>query len=135
MASDINKITIVGRLTKDPEMSKTTTGTSICKFSIANNEYTGKDKDDHCNFFDVVLWGARGETFGKFTSKGSQVILTGRIKNERFQSKDGKNQSKVYIVCEDFQFIGSKKDSAKEPSNAGGFTEADFGANNSEVPF
>jgi single-strand DNA-binding protein len=121
----LNKTFLIGRLTRDPELKRTPSGTSLCEFSLAVNRYY-KDKDgdrkEETSFFDVVIWGDRGDTFAEFTTKGSEVLVIGRLKQDRWTTEDNQSRSKVRIVCDEFQFLGKKNDQEKESSD----TQSEF---------
>ena len=115
---DINSVIINGRLTRDVEVSHA--GEAIyAKFGIATN---GLKKDD-VSFFDVLVWGKVAEICQKFLTKGSQVSIQGRLKQDRWE-KDGHKNSRVAIVASQVQFISGKKDGQTtesanfEPTNA-----------------
>lgn len=109
MAEDINRVIIVGRLTKDSELMYTNTGYPICKFSIAVNRRRkqGEEWIDEANFFDVSLWGKRGESLNQYLAKGQQIACEGQLKQERWE-QDGVKRSKVIIEANNIQLIGSK---------------------------
>lgn len=119
---DLNNIVLVGRLTRDAELSYTTGGAAVCKFSIATNT-TKKDGDrwiDEANFFEVVLWGRQGETLKQYLLKGKQIAVQGELKQDRWQ-QDGQNRSKVYIKAENIQLLGGKSEqTAPAPSAPAG---------------
>ena len=105
MGFDTNSVVIVGRLTKDPELSYTpSTNKAICKFSIASNSGT---KDEDVSYFDIVVWEKQAENCNKFILKGTQVIITGRLKQDRYQTQDGQNRSRVNITATSVQFTGT----------------------------
>ena len=109
--SDINKIIIIGRLTKDPELKYTQSGTSIASFSIANNKTWMQDgaKKDQTSFFNCTSWGKQGETIAKYFKKGSRIALEGRLQQRSWDGSDGKKHYAVDIVVENFNFLDSKK--------------------------
>ncbi len=107
---DLNKLSIIGRLTKDAELNYTKNGTPITKFSIAvncGNKFGGNGGAD-VGFFPVNFWGKLGETLfnNHYLLKGKQVAIIGSIKQERWAQGD-KNQSRVIIEAESIQLIGS----------------------------
>ena len=113
---DINKTILIGRLTKDPEMSYTKSNKAICKFSIASN---GKTKDE-VSFFEIVTWQKTAENCNTYLSKGKQVCVEGRLKQDRWKDKNGYNKSRIVINAEIVQFTsnGKSNDKPKEqPSN------------------
>lgn len=111
---DLNSINIVGRLTKDCELSYTTGGTAVGKFSIACNRMKLKDNSVPVDYFDVELWGKQAEALKQYLVKGKQVAINGRIKQDRWQGQDGKSHSKVSIVADTVQLIGGVKADAPQ---------------------
>lgn len=106
----INKVMVSGNLTREPEL-RMAGATPVLQFGIAVNDRK-KDSNgewvDVPNFFDVVVWGARGESLSKYLSKGSKVVIVGRLKWSQWQTQDGSNRSKVEIVAEDVEFMSQK---------------------------
>jgi single-strand DNA-binding protein len=109
-SADINKLVIVGRLTRDADLSYTNTGYPLTKFSIAVNrrKKSGDQWIDEGNFFDVTLWGKRGEALNQYLTKGQQVAVEGELQQDRWE-KDGVKRSKVSIDCKNLQLLGGKK--------------------------
>jgi len=116
--ADINRVVLVGRLTRDAELKYTSAGQAVCKFSIAVNrrKKTGDQWVDEPNFFDVVLWGRQGETLNQYLVKGKQVGIDGELRQDRWE-QDGQNRSRVEIVANNLQLLGS---GAGNSSNGGG---------------
>lgn len=112
MANDINRVVLVGRLTRDPELRQTGSGTSYCRFSIANNRnYTvNGERKEEVSFFNCVAWGKQAEIINQYTRKGKQVAIDGRLQQRSYQGQDGKTQSSVDVVVESLQFIGSNQE-------------------------
>ena len=111
MAADINKAILCGRLTRDAELSYTSSGFAMTKFSIAVNR-TKKEGDqwvDKGNFFDIIIWGKRGEALNMYLVKGQQVVIEGELQQETWE-KDGQKRSKVSIDCKNLQLVGAKKE-------------------------
>ena len=107
MAADINHVVLVGRLTKDAELKTIASGQAVCKFSIAVNrsKKNGEQWEDEPNFFDVVLWGRRGEALHQYLNKGKLVGVDGELRQDRWQ-QEGQNRSKVEIVANNIQLLG-----------------------------
>ncbi|AWI08364.1 single-stranded DNA-binding protein [Ereboglobus luteus] len=125
MAS-FNQVILIGNLTRDPELRVTPRGTSICQFGIAVNrtykDESGNSKEE-VNFFDIEAWGKQGEVISKFMSKGRPIFVQGRLKQDSWEDKaTGQKRSKVKIVLEGFQFIGSR-DGGQQ---GGGSSEENF---------
>ena len=114
---DINSTILLGRLTRDPELSYTPSQTPVCKFSIANNRPGAAGKEE-VNFFDIVAWDKLGTNCSTFLKKGSQVVVEGRLKQERFQDKNGQNRSVVKVIADNIQFLGAKAGGENRPTEA-----------------
>ena len=105
--SDINRVTIIGRLTKDAELKSTAGGHAVSKFTIAVNR-CGKGENE-AGFFDVNLWGKRAESLNQYLVKGKTVGIDGELRQERWQ-QDGQSRSRVLIVASDVQLLGGKNE-------------------------
>jgi len=115
MAWDTNNVTLIGRLTRDPEMAYTGNNTPVCKFSIANNRGSNPDE---VNFFDITTWNKTATLCSQSLHKGSRIAVEGKLRQERFQDKSGQNRSKVTITANTIQFLDPRSDS-DSPSVAG----------------
>ena len=129
-ATNINRVTVTGNLTRDPELRSTPSGTSVCSLRVAVNSRR-KDQSgqwvDKPNYFDVTVWGAQGENCAQYLSKGRPVAIDGRLDWREWEAKDGSKRQAVQIIAESVQFLGSR-DSA--PSN--GAVEPDLPADTSD---
>jgi single-strand DNA-binding protein len=110
---DLNRVVLIGRLTRDCETRYTSGGTAVTKFSIAVNRRrkNGDRWEDEANFFDVVLWGKQGEFLKQYLVKGKMIGVDGELRQERWQ-QDGQNRSRVEIVANNIQLLGDKQSSA-----------------------
>jgi single-strand DNA-binding protein len=111
MAS-FNRVVLLGNLTRDPEIRQTGTGTTVANVGLAVNERIkrGDEWVDEPNFFDLVLFGRKAELAGEYLSKGSQALFEGRLRFEQWE-KDGQKRSKVSVIVDNMQFVGSRGDS------------------------
>lgn len=104
-----NRIILIGNLTRDPQLTYTSSNTAICKFGIATNEkWRDKDgnmKEDVC-FVDCVVFGKQGETFNQYMAKGRMVMVEGRLKLDQWTSPEGDKRSKHEVVVDRFVFLG-----------------------------
>ncbi len=124
----MNKVFLIGNLTRDPELTETSGGISICRFSIAvNRNYSGSDGEKKTDFFNVTAWRGLGETVARFARKGNKVAVSGSIELRNYEDSQGIKRTGVDIVAQDVEFLtprGSNSDSGYEsdtaPSNAGG---------------
>ena len=112
-ASNINRVTITGNLTQDPELRSTPSGTSVCKLRVAVNT---RRKDgatgewvDKPNYFDVTVWGAQGENCANYLSKGRPVAVDGRLEWREWETQEGNKRQAVEIIADTVQFLGSRE--------------------------
>jgi single-strand DNA-binding protein len=111
MAS-INKVMIMGNLTRDPELRYTPGGAAVCEFGLALNEkYKSKSGEDveKVHFIDIVSWAKTAEIAAQYLKKGSPVHIEGKLTQDRWDDKDsGQKRSKIRVTCERLTFVGSK---------------------------
>lgn len=121
MASKINITVVTGNLTRDPELRHVgQKGTAICEFSVAVNsrEKRGDEWQDRVDYFDIKVWAGLGENAANYLAKGSPVAISGKLRQERWETKDGDKRSKVVIVASAVQFLPSKKRQGGDDSGA-----------------
>ncbi len=139
MATDINKVIMIGRLTRDcgqQDFSYTQNGTARAAISIAVNrsKKQGDQWVEETSFFDIMIWGKTAENLHPYLRKGKQIGITGFLKQERWE-KDGQKHSRVSIVAEDVQLLGGKtteSSSSKPPESQPAETGDEFPE---DIPF
>jgi single-strand DNA-binding protein len=130
MAGDINRVVLVGRLTRDPELRHLPSGSPVLQLGIAVN---GRQQDqsgnwvDKPNFFDVKLFGNRAESLSQHLAKGRRIGVDGRLDWSSWEAQDGSKRSKVEIVAFDIQFLDSRGDAEAQPRQY--VPESDVSAN------
>ena len=144
MSKSVNKVTLLGRLGKDPEMKFTQAGTAYCKISIATEEsYTDKqgNKVEQTEWHNITIWDKLGEIASKYLTKGKQVYLEGKLKTSAYE-KNGEKRYSTEVVCNRMVLLGSKDDnqvhSEPQPSKADTKDNWDNTSpqdDNMEVPF
>jgi single-strand DNA-binding protein len=129
MASDINQVVLIGRLTRDAELKYTSGGTAVCKFSIAvnRNRKQGDQFVEEASFFDIVVWGRQGEAISKYLEKGKQVAVQGELRQNRWE-QDGQTRSKVEIHAFNLQLLGGPGSGGGGRSQYGGAGGSDGGS-------
>ncbi|MDB5160693.1 MAG: putative Single-stranded DNA-binding protein 1 [Candidatus Saccharibacteria bacterium] len=108
MARSFNQVTLMGNLTRDPELRTTPNGQSVCSFSLAlNRSYKGADGNwtEATDFIDVVAWAALGERVAQYLTKGRPALVSGRLQSRSWE-QDGQKRSKVEVVAQDVTFLG-----------------------------
>lgn len=116
MASDLNKAILVGRLTKDPELRYTQSGTPVCSFSIANNRtyVAAGEKKEQVSYFNCVAWAKTGEVIAEYCKKGKRIGIEGRLQQRSWDDQEGKKRQTVEIVVDNFQFLDAPGGGSKE---------------------
>ena len=108
----MNKIILIGNLTKPPELNSTQNGMQVCNFDIAVNETRGGQ--DNVLYFRVSAWRQLGENCAKYLAKGRKVCVSGRIGYHTYQANDGKTRVQLEVMAEDVEFLPSRND--EQPS-------------------
>jgi len=109
--ANLNKVMLIGNLTRDPELRVTPKGTAICTFSLAVNrkfrDESGADREE-VTYVDIEAWGKAGENISKYCTKGRPLFVEGRLRLDQWEDKNTKEKrSRMKVVCENFQFLGS----------------------------
>jgi len=119
MSRGLNKIQIIGRLGRDPEMRYTSQGTPVTNFSVATGgkwtDRNGNERDD-TEWFRVEAWDRLGETCNEYLAKGREVYVEGRIKTRRYTDRDGNERTAVEVVANNILFIGDRGASLDDES-------------------
>lgn len=137
----MNKLTIIGNLTRDPEMRVTSAGIDVCNFTVAVNRRNPREGQPEADFFRVSAWRQLGTNCGKFLSKGRKVCVVGPVGVTTYQANDGTTRAQLEVTAEDVEFLSSQnapQGAQNGPENApdgvpAGFTQVDPG--NDELPF
>ena len=124
MAANINRVVLVGNLTRDPEMKHLASGTALCSLRIAVNTRR-KDESgqwtDKPNYFDISVWGNQGESCAQYLAKGRPVAIDGRLEWREWEATDGSGKRQaVEIVADNVQFLGSRGDGEGGGGGGGG---------------
>lgn len=116
MASDINRVVLVGRLVKDPDLRYTQSGSSVASFSIANNRtyVSSGEKKEIVSYFNCVAWGKLGEIIVQYSKKGHRIGIEGRLQQRSWEDQNGNKRSTVEIIVENFQFLTPKDTSSAD---------------------
>lgn len=114
----MNKLTIIGRLTRDPELRTTTTGVNVCTFSVAVNRKIRRDNEPEADFFEVTAWRERGENCAKYLSKGRKVCVIGAVSVGTYTANDGTTRAKLKVNADEVEFL-SPKDAQKVDQGSG----------------
>jgi single-strand DNA-binding protein len=120
MAANINRVVLIGNLTRDPELRHTPSGTAVCSLRLAVNtrrkDQTGQWTEKP-NYFDVTVWGQQGENCAQYLAKGRPVGVDGRLEWREWDAPDGQKRQAVEIIADSVQFLGGRG----EGEGGGGF--------------
>jgi len=148
MSRGFSKVTLVGNLTRDPELRQTPGGTSVAQLGVAVNKSEKKNGEwvDRGHFFDVIVWGRQAETVCEYLAKGDQVSIEGDLDQRSWEAQDGTKRSKVEITCRSIVFP-QRRDGNQRPAPAAAaaaaatpgpdpadFKDIDFG-DEDDIPF
>lgn len=129
-----NSCVLVGRLTKDPEVKTTSTGKSVCPFTVAVDKGYGREGT---NFIDCEAWGKTAEFISKYMKKGSQILVDGRLDQQVWET-DGQKRSKIRVVVNSVEALGDKsseKTEESQPISQSGLLEQAEQVSLSNIPF
>ncbi|HZP71822.1 MAG TPA: single-stranded DNA-binding protein [Gaiellaceae bacterium] len=144
--ANINRVVLVGNLTRDPELRNTPSGTSVCSLRIAVNtrrkdNATGQWTEKP-NYFDVTVWGNQGESCAQYLAKGRPVAIDGRLEWREWDAQDGTKRQAVEIIADSVQFLGGRGDGGGGdggnqfvPAGAAAGSDADFAGGDDDIPF
>ena len=110
----MNRVVLIGRLTKDPELRYTPSNTAVATFTIAVNRPKRQDREQEADFVNIIVWGKQAENCNKYIEKGSKVAIEGRIQTRSYDGADGKKKYVTEVVGENVQFLDTKKENAQQ---------------------
>ena len=137
--ANLNKVYLMGRVTRDPELRYTPKGTAVADIGLAVNRYSkgeGDDKREETTFVDVTLWGRTAELAEQYLAKGREVFIEGRLQLDSWKDKQsGQTRNRLKVVGEGMQFIGSRDKSSPEAASRGNGTEESNSPEEDDIPF
>lgn len=117
----MNKVFLIGNLTRDPELSQTPTGVSVCRISIAvGRRFSNAEGGRETDFFNVTAWRGNAENCAKFLKKGNKVAVSGSIQVRNFERQDGSKGTSVDIIADEVEFLTSRNDNSESGPTEGG---------------
>ncbi len=110
----MNKVILVGNLTRDPELTETPSGVAVCRFAIAvSRDYASADGTRETDFFNITVWRGRAENCGKYLKKGNKVAVVGSLQTRSYEDKDGVKRNVTDIVANEVEFLTPKSAQAE----------------------
>ena len=132
----MNKVFLIGNLTREPEISQTPNGIAVCRLSIAvNRNYTGADGNRETDFFNITVWRTQAENCSKYLRKGSKIAITGSIQNRSYEDKDGNKRTATDIVANEVEFLSNKQDDEQERTQTNTKKQPVLESMQEELPF
>lgn len=130
----MNKVLLIGRLTKDPELRYSQSGTAIANFTLAaNRQFTNQDGQREADFINCVAWSKAAEFVAQYFKKGQQMALEGRLQVRSYDGNDGQRRWVTEVVTEHVEFVGSKSNGSNDNANGGaGYGNAGSGSTHSD---
>ena len=130
----MNKLTIIGNLTRDPELRTTSAGVSVCSFTVAvNRRNRNQNGQAEADFFRVSAWRERGETCAKYLTKGKKVCVIGSVSVKTYQANDGTTKASLEVTADDVKFLSARdQENAPEVDQQSGYVKANV---DDELPF
>lgn len=122
MSRGLNKVMIIGRLGRDPEMRYTPSGSPVTSFSVGTNRSwntANGERHTETEWFNVVAWGSLAEICKQYLSKGQQVYLEGRLQTRRWEDGEGKRHSSTEVVAKEMIMLGDRRDATNEAADTG----------------
>ncbi|MCB9919933.1 MAG: single-stranded DNA-binding protein [Planctomycetes bacterium] len=152
--ANLNKVFLIGNLTRDPELRATQGGSNVCKFGLAiNRRYTTQQgQQEETTFVDMTAFGRQAEVIQQYCTKGKPLFVEGRLQFSTWETKDGQKRSKLEVIVENFQFLGAgagagaqggggsmsgggmARGAPASSGDSGGYGDDDYGADG-EIPF
>ena len=121
----INNVTLVGRLTKDPDLRYTTSGTGVATFTLAvNRNFTSADGTREADFINCVIWRKPAETLANYAKKGVLIGVTGRIQTRSYDNQQGQKVYVTEVVADNFQLLENKKADSSQNTQGGGVSNS-----------
>lgn len=129
----LNHITLMGRLTRDPELRRTGSGIAVASFTLAvDRDFKSQNGEKECDFINIVAWRNTAEFAEKFFEKGQMAIVSGRLTSRHYEDKNGNKRTAYEVVANSIYFAGSKQ---KPESDAAPQTFSDLPDDDSDLPF
>ena len=121
----MNKVFLIGRLSRDPELRHTGSGTAVCQINVAISRPVAQGSEPQTDFINVVVWNKQAENVAKYLSKGRQIAVEGRIQTRNYDNNEGKRTYVTEVIASNVEFLGSANDNNRTGTSTG-FNENPF---------
>lgn len=132
----INKVILIGNLTKDPELSQTSSGVKFCKFGIAvNRPFANSDGEREVDFFNITTWRGQAETCAKYLIKGKKVCIVGSLQNREYTDNNGVKRTATDVIASEIEFLSARSEDGERPAKKAGERPQLEEYNDDDLPF
>ena len=115
----MNKVFLIGRLSRDPELRHTTGGTAVCQINVAISRPVAQGSEPQTDFINVVVWNRQAENVARYLSKGRQIAIEGRIQTRNYDNAEGRRTYVTEVIASNVEFLGSANDNNRTNNNNG----------------
>ena len=122
----MNKVFLIGRLSRDPELRHTTSGAAVCQINVAISRPVSQGSEPQTDFINVVVWNKQAEHVARYLSKGRQIAIEGRIQTRNYDNNEGKRTYVTEVIASNVEFLGSANDNNRTNTNSNPFDENPF---------
>ncbi len=135
----MNKIILIGRLVRDPELRYTPNGAAVCNFTLAIDRPRQQDKEQEADFINIVVWNKIAENVAKYIAKGRQVGVEGRLQIRSYEANDGQRRWRTEVIANNVEFLGSGGKESNDGKVAKDADVSEFGEpvafSDEDIPF
>ena len=114
----MNKVFLIGRISRDPELRHTPNGTAVCQINVAISRPVGQGREPETDFINVTVWNKPAENVARYLSKGRQIAIEGRIQTRNYDNNEGKRVYVTEVIASNVEFLGSANDNNHSTSNS-----------------
>ena len=122
----MNKVFLIGRLSRDPELRHTTSGMPVCQINVAISRPVSQGSEPQTDFINVVVWNKQAENVARYLSKGRQIAIEGRIQTRNYDNNEGKRTYVTEVIASNVEFLGSANDNNRTNTNSNPFDDNPF---------
>lgn len=132
----INKVILIGNLTKDPVLSETSSGVKFCKFGIAvNRPFANSDGEREVDFFNITTWRGQAETCARYLKKGKKVCIVGSLQNREYTDNNNVKRTATDVIASEIEFLSARSEDDERPAEKAGERPQLEEYNDDDLPF
>lgn len=132
----MNKVILIGNLTKDPELSETSSGVKFCKFGIAvNRPFANSDGEREVDFFNITTWRGQAETCARYLKKGKKVCIIGSLQNREYTDKNNVKRTVTDVIASEIEFLSARSEDDERPAEKAGEAPKLEPCDDADLPF